>query len=88
MLWSSANAMDAEQTRQVLTRMMQMSEAATLAAQASSALMEKWERKKDNGNFGEASKVLRNPDLLEGDDPLKYASWKEQFSNWLVGLCV
>ena len=84
MLWASSNAMDAEQTRQVLTRMMQMSEAATLAAQASSALMEKWERKKDNGNFGEASKVLRNPDLLEGDDPLKYASWKEQFTNWLV----
>ena len=44
-------------------------------------------RKKDNGNFGEASKVLKAPDVLEvpeGDDPLKYVSWKEQFTNWLV----
>ena len=80
-LWSSGNAMGAEQTRQVLARMMQTTEAATQAAQASSAMMERFEgRKKDSSNFGEASKVLKAPDVLEGDDPLKYVSWKEQFT--------
>ena len=62
-----------------------MTEAATQAAQAWSAMMERFEgRKKDSSNFGEASKVLKAPDVLEGDDPLKYVSWKEQFTNWLV----
>lgn len=61
-----------------------MTEAATLAAQASSAMMEKLEKRKDTGNFGEASKVLKTPDSLEGDDPLKYAAWKEQFTNGLT----
>eukprot|EP00913_Durusdinium_trenchii_P016912 g15900.t1 len=84
-LWSSGNAMDADQTRQILARMMQMTEAATHAAQASSAMMERFEnRKKEGGNFGEASKVLKSPEVLEGDDPLKYVSWQEQFTNWLI----
>ena len=84
-LWSSSSAMDADQTRQVLARMMQMTEAATHAAQGSSAMMERFEnRRKDSSNFGEASKVLKALEVLEGDDPLKYVSWREQFTNWLI----
>ena len=83
-LWTSANAMEAEQAKQMFVKMMQMTEAATMAARASSAVMEKMEQRKESGNFGEASKILKTPDSLEGDDPLRYAAWKEQFTNWLT----
>ena len=83
-LWTSANAMEAEQAKQMFVKTMQMTEAATMAARASSAVMEKMEQRKDSGNFGEASKILKAPDSLEGDDPLRYAAWKEQFPNWLT----
>ena len=67
-LWTSANAMEAEQAKQMFVKMMQMTEAASMAARASSAVMEKMEQRKDSGNFGEASKILKTPDSLEGDE--------------------
>ena len=53
-------------------------------AQASSGMMAEMDRKKDSGNSGAASKVLRTPDSFESDGPLKYAAWKKQFTNCAV----
>ena len=33
--------------------------------------------------FADASKVLRQPDAFEVDDPIKFSLWREQFLNWL-----
>ena len=81
--WTAAQAMEAEQAAQMMNQMLQMTEAATKAARVSASVLEKMERKKESGNFGEASKVLKAPDSLDGDDPLKYVSWRETFVNWL-----
>lgn len=76
--------MDAGQAAQMMNQMMQMTEAATNAARVSALALEKMDQKKAVGNFGEASKVLRSPESLEGDDPLRYVSWRETFMNWLT----
>lgn len=47
-------------------------------------MMAEMDRKKDSGNSGAASKVLRTPDSFESDGPLKYAAWKKQFTNCAV----
>ena len=53
----------------MMNQMMQMTEAAaTNAARVSALALEKTDQKKAVGNFGEASKVLRSPESLEGDD--------------------
>ena len=82
--WLGANTMDAGQAAQMMNQMMQMTEAATNAARVSALALEKMDQKKAVGNFGEASKVLRSPESLEGDDPLRYVSWRETFMNWLT----
>ena len=81
--WTTAQSMDAGQAAQIMNQMMQLTEAATTAARASASALEKMEQRKEGGNFGEASKVLRAPDSLDGDDPLKYVAWRETFVNWL-----
>ena len=79
-----AQSMDAAQAAQMMNQMMQMTEAATNAARVSALALEKMEQKKSVGSFGEASKVLRPPESLDGDDPLRYVSWRESFMNWLT----
>ena len=83
-LWLNTYAMDQEQMARMLDQVMNLANAATTAARASSSVMEKMENRRDGGGFSEASKILRPPETFDVDDPMKYVAWKESFTNWLT----
>ena len=80
-----ANGMNAEQANELVTRIVDLSQAATTAAQAASSMMQSFQGGKGSGQkFGDGARVLKSPDTLEVDDPVRYSLWREQFMNWLV----
>ena len=85
-LLGQARAMDAA-TQEVLTKVMELSAAATTAAKASADAIQTFEASSSStarSNFGEASKVLKQPETFSTDDPVQFMLWREQFLNWLV----
>lgn len=83
-LWLNAYAMDQDQMNRILSQMMTLADAATIAARASSSATEKMDGRGNDGGFSEASKILRPPESFDVDDPMKYVAWKESFTNWLT----
>ena len=68
--------------------MVDLSAAATTAAHISTNVLKKFEEASENrnkfGKFGDGTKVLRNPDVFDTDDPVRYSLWRKQFLNWLT----
>lgn len=64
---------------------MDLSQAATSAAQATSTMIHELQGGKGSGHqrFGDGAKP-RTPDIFETDDPVRYTLWREQFLNWLT----
>ena len=82
---SQANGMNAEQANELVTRIVDLSQAATTAAQAAHTMMQSFQPGKGGGQrFGDGARVLKAPDTFDTDDPVRYSFWREQFMNWLV----
>jgi hypothetical protein len=72
--------MNAEQANELVTRIVDLSQAATTAAQAAHTMMQSFQTGKGGGQrFGDGERVLKYT-----DDPVRYSLWREQFMNWLV----
>jgi hypothetical protein len=82
-MYVQANGMTSDQLQTLFNQVVELSSAATLAAQSTNALMNEYQQGKGQGHsrFGDGAKVLRPFDT---DDPVKYSLWREQFMNWLV----
>ena len=80
--------MDAEQAQQLLTRIMDLSSAATTPTQISSNVMKKFEETQESraksGKFGDGAKILRSPEVFDVDDPVSLR--REQFMNWELSI--
>ena len=77
---SQANGMNAEQANELVTRIVDLSQAATTAAQAAHTMMQSFQTGKGGGQrFGDGERVLKYT-----DDPVRCSLWREQFMNWLV----
>ena len=81
-------AMDQQQAENFLARVMELSTAATEAAQSTASAMEFLKQQAENkgdtrSRFSDASKVLKQPECFDVDDPIKFTMWREQFLNWL-----
>ena len=67
-----------------------LSQAATTAAQAAVTVLNHFDQSSprtgggEQQRFGEASRVLKQPDSFEADDPIKFHNWRMQFMNWLT----
>ena len=74
--------------REIMSRLVELTSAATNAAKASTEAMLRLEPSSSpsKSNFGEASKVLKQPDTLLTDDPVQLMLWREQFLNCMVDL--
>ena len=70
MLISQASGMNAEQANDLLTRIMDLSQAATTAAQTATSLMQQEHGGSKGGRFGDGARVLKAPDVFEKDDPV------------------
>ena len=81
---SQAQGMNAEQANDLLTRIMDLSQAATTAAQTATSMMQAAQGGKGGQRFGDGARVLKSPDVFDTDDPVRYSFWREQFLNWLV----
>ena len=78
--------MDAQQADRVFQRKMEMTGAATRAATLSGAFeRHKQQSQRGSGSSGSRfnSKILKLPDTFQGDDPVKFTLWQEQFMNWI-----
>ena len=86
MLYLEVGGMDAQQATDMLTRIMDLSQAATQAATTASNLMNEFQSSQGKGGsrFGDGAKILRTPDVFDVDDPVKYTLWREQFINWIT----
>ena len=87
-LLTLGQAMDQQQAENILGRVMELSTAATEAARSTASAMEFLKQQAENegdarSRFSDASKVLKQPDCFEVDDPIKFTMWREQFLNWL-----
>ena len=83
-MMSQAQGMNAEQATDMLTRIMDLFQAATNAAQTASTMMQQFQGARNSVKFGDGARVLKSPDVFDTDDPVRYSFWREQFLNWLV----
>ena len=60
----------------MLTRIMELSQAATHAANT--------DHGKGGARFRDGAKTLWTPDVFDVDDPVKFIVWREQFVNWIA----
>ena len=69
-----------------LGRIMELSTAATSAANTASTILEAFTKggEGQQSRFGEGAQVLRPPDAFNTKDPIKYSLWREQILNWLT----
>eukprot|EP00435_Cladocopium_sp_Y103_P035518 s3061_g9.t1 len=82
---SQANGMNAEQANELVPKIVDLTQAATSAAQATSTMIQTFQVGKGGGHrFGDGARVLKAPDTFDTDDPVRYSLWREQFMNWLV----
>ena len=86
MMIHSAKGMD-QQT--FLDQVVELTRAATTAASsAASAMqsMQQFQQSKGSSASGleSASRILKNPDVFSGDNPLEFMSWKSLFESWLT----
>ena len=82
---SQANGMNAEQANELVSRIVDLSQAATTAAQAANTMIQNFQSGKGSGQkFGDGARILKPPDIFDTDDPVRYSFWREQFMNWLV----
>ena len=79
MMFGNAWAMDANMVSQVA----ELARAATMAATAASSVAEKVGVKSMSSGMESASKVLKNPDVFNGEDPTSFMSWKLTFETWM-----
>ena len=85
-MYAQTAAMDAQQATDLLGRIVELSSAATTAAQTANTMLQNFGGGKGQGGprFGDGAKVLRPPEVFDTDDPVKYTLWREQFLNWLT----
>ena len=86
-MYTQTMAMDAAQANDLLSRIMELSTAATTAANTANTMLETFTSnggRNSQPRFGDGAKVLRSPDTFDTDDPVKYTMWREQFLNWLT----
>eukprot|EP00435_Cladocopium_sp_Y103_P057451 s1590_g19.t1 len=84
-LYIETMGMDAQQAGDLLTRIMELSNAATQAATSATSMIGASQGGgKGMPRFGDVAKVLRPPDVFEVDDPVRNSLWREQVLNWLV----
>ena len=64
-----------------------MAEAATRAAVAAEKALERSTATASatgsNEGLSAASRLLKSPDTYNGDDPMMFMQWKQQFTSWL-----
>jgi hypothetical protein len=85
MLYVEAAGKDAQQANDLLTKIMERSNAATQLATTATSMIEGFQSGgKGSSRLGDGAKALRAPDVFEMDDPVRYSLWREQFLNWLV----
>ena len=78
-MFGNAWAMDATMANQIA----ELARAATMAATAASSVAEKVGVKSMSSGMESASKVLKNPDVFNGEDPTSFMSWKLMFETWM-----
>ena len=71
--------MNAEQATDMLTRIMDLSQAATSAAQTASSMMQQFQGSRNSVKFGDGARVLKSPNVFDTDDPVRYSFWKNSF---------
>ena len=86
MMIHSAKGMDQQA---FLDQVVELTRAATTAASsAASAMqsMQQFQQGKGSSASGleSASRILKNPDVFSGDNPLEFLSWKSLFESWLT----
>ena len=70
-LYMEVGGMDAQQAGDMLTRIMELSQAATHAANAASTMITQFQQGGKGGTrFGDGAKILRTPDVFDVDDPV------------------
>ena len=87
LMYTQTMAMDAAQANDLLSRIMELSTAATTAANTANTMLETFTSnggRNSQPRFGDGAKVLRSHDTFDTDDPVKYTMWREQFLNWLT----
>ena len=70
------------QGNKLLTRIMDLSQAATITARTGD--QHDAARPNAKGRFGDGTRVLKARDVFETHDPVGYSLRREQFMNWLV----
>lgn len=78
-MFGSSWAMDAGMANQIA----ELARAATMAATAASSVAEKLGVKSMSSGMESAAKVLKNPDVFNGEDPTSFMSWKLTFETWM-----
>ena len=74
-LYLEVGGIDAQQAGDMLTRIMELSQAATQAANTASNMITEFQSNqggKRGSRFGDGAKILRAPDVFEVDDPVKF----------------
>ena len=79
-MFGSSWAMDAGMANQIA----ELARAATMAATAATNVAEKVGVKSMSSGMESASKVLKNPDVFNGEDPTSFMSWKLTFETWMT----
>ena len=86
MMIHSAKGMDQQA---FLDQMVEMTRAATTAASTAASAMQSMQqfqqgRGSSSSGLESASRILKNPDVFSGDNPLEFLSWKSLFESWLT----
>ncbi len=68
----------------VVAQMAELAGAATMAAEAASSVAETVGSKSMSSGTEAATKVLKNPDVLTGEDATSFMSWKLTLETWMA----
>ena len=68
----------------IVQQITELAQAATRAAQAATTVAEKFGSKGMASGMESASKVLKNPDVFNGEDAASFMGWKLNFETWMA----
>ena len=87
MMIHSAKGMDQQA---FLDQVVELTRAATTAASSAASAMQSMQQFQQGkgsssaSGLESASRILKNPDVFSGDNPLEFMSWKSLFESWLT----
>ena len=86
MMIHSAKGMDQQA---FLDQIVELTRAATTAASSAASAMQSMQQLQQGkgssaSGLESASRILKNPDVFSGDNPLEFMSWKSLFESWLT----